>query len=90
MIEHFHEEVRHRIAGQAKAMVVTRSRLHAVRFKQAFNRYLEAQGYPYKAFVAFSGTVRDPDTGLEFTEAQMNGFPEAQTAETFKSGSRGP
>ena len=34
--------------------------------------------------MAFSGTVRDPDTSLEYTEAQMNGFPEAQTAEAFK------
>jgi type I restriction enzyme R subunit len=82
--DHFHEQVRERIGGQAKAMVVTRSRLHAVRFKQAFDRYLKQQGHPYKALVAFSGTVRDPDTSLEYTEAQMNGLPEAQTAQTFK------
>lgn len=84
MAEHFHDHVRHRIGGQAKAMVVTRSRLHAVRYKRAFDAYLKQQGYPYRALVAFSGTVRDPDTGLEFTEASMNGVAETQTAETFK------
>jgi type I restriction enzyme R subunit len=86
MVEHFHEHVRHRISGQAKAMVVTRSRLHAVRYKQAFDRYLREQGYPYQVLVAFSGQVRDPDTGFTFTEAGMNGFPETQTADTFKQG----
>lgn len=84
MVEHFHEQVRHRIGDRAKAMVVTRSRLHAVRFKQAFDRHLEQRGHPHKTLVAFSGTVMDPDTGLEFTEDRMNGFPETQTAETFK------
>ncbi|NNJ09164.1 type I restriction endonuclease subunit R [Chloroflexales bacterium ZM16-3] len=84
MVEHFHAQVRHRIGGQAKAMVVTRSRLHAVRYKQAFDRYLQERGYPYRALVAFSGAVRDPDTQLEFTETEMNGVPESQTAETFK------
>jgi len=34
--------------------------------------------------VAFSGTVHDPETGLDYTETNMNGFPESQTADTFK------
>jgi type I restriction enzyme, R subunit len=84
MVEHFHEKVRHRIDGLAKAMVVTRSRLHAVRFKRAFDRYLKEKGYPYRVLVAFSGTVHDPETGLDYTEANMNGLPETKTAETFK------
>jgi type I restriction enzyme R subunit len=84
MIEHFHENVAKRINGQAKAMVVTRSRLHAVRYHLAFDRHLQQKGYPYKALVAFSGTVKDPDSGAEFTEAGMNGFPDTQTAEEFK------
>src|SRR5207244_34765 len=37
----------------------------------------------WKALVAFSGTVRDPETTAEFTEAGMNGVSEAQTAKTF-------
>jgi len=84
VVEHFQSQVKDRIDGLAKAMVVTRSRLHAVRYKQMFDRVLKEHKLPYAALVAFSGTVRDPETGLEYTEAQMNGFPEAQTAETFK------
>ena len=65
-------------------MVVTRSRLHAVRYKQAFDKYLKEQGYPHKALVAFSGEVTDPDTGVTFTEAGMNGVADTKTAATFK------
>lgn len=82
MVEHFHAQVAHLIKGRAKAMVVTKSRLHAVRFKQAFDKYLDEQGLPYKVLVAFSGTVKDG--GLEFTETGMNGFSERNTAEEFK------
>jgi type I restriction enzyme R subunit len=84
IVDHLHEQVRERIGGKAKAMVVTRSRLHAVRYKLAFDKYLREKKYPYKVLVAFSGTVRDPDTGEEFTEVGMNGFPESQTAAMFK------
>jgi type I restriction enzyme, R subunit len=87
MVEHFWENVLHHIPdiqgnGQAKAMLVTRSRLHAVRYKQAFDEYLKKQGYSIKALVAFSGTVNHQE--LDYTEAQMNGFPDKQTAEQFK------
>ena len=81
MAEHFAGKVAHRISKRAKAMVVTRSRLHAVRFKRAFDRYLEENEYPYKALVAFSGTVKDG--GMEYTERSMNGFPDTQTAQRF-------
>lgn len=88
MVEHFHEQIQDRIGARAKAMLVTRSRLHAVRYKLAFDRYLKEAGYPYEALVAFSGTVHDPERGgLEFTESQMNGYPDTRTAEIFK-GSR--
>ncbi|HZP41209.1 MAG TPA: RNA-binding domain-containing protein [Candidatus Binatia bacterium] len=70
------------IGGKAKAMMVTRSRLHAVRYKLAVDRYLAERGYPFKALVAFSGTVQDG--GQAYTEVNMNGFPEAQTAKTFE------
>lgn len=73
MVEHFRQHTRHRIGGRAKAMVVTASRLHAVRYKQAFDRYTQARGCPeVRALVAFSGTVRE-DTGVEHTEASLNG-----------------
>ncbi|HSW29770.1 MAG TPA: type I restriction endonuclease [Longimicrobiales bacterium] len=81
MVEHFHDQVAHRIGGKAKAMIVTRSRLHAVRYKLALDAYIHEKGYPYKALVAFSGTVRDE--GKEYTEQGMNGVSEKQTARTF-------
>lgn len=84
MAEHFEGKVAPLIAGKAKAMVVTKSRLHAVRYKIAFDKYLKEKGYPHKALVAFSGTVRDVDTKLEYTEGQMNKVPENQTIEEFK------
>jgi type I restriction enzyme R subunit len=83
IVEHFAQNTAQRIGGKAKAMIVTRSRLHAVRYKHAMDRYLKAHGYPYKALVAFSGTVQD-FTGA-YTESEMNDrIPESQTAETFK------
>ena len=73
IIEHFRANVRHRIGGKAKAMVVTSSRLHAVRYKQAFESYIAQKGYTdIRPLVAFSGTVTDPDTGEDFTEPAMN------------------
>ena len=45
MVEHFRQKVRHKIGGKAKAMVVTSSRLHAVRYKQAFDTYIRENGY---------------------------------------------
>ena len=73
IIEHFREHVGRLMNGQAKAMVVTDSRLHAVRYKLAFEKYIQEKGYTDVApLVAFSGTVTDPDTGAEFTEPGMN------------------
>jgi len=81
-VEHFATKVQGEIGGKAKAMIVTRSRLHAVRFRLAVDKYLAARGYPFKALVAFSGTVQDG--GQSYTEAGMNGFSEAQTAQMFE------
>lgn len=73
MVEHFRRHVQHRIGGRAKAMVVASSRLNAVRYMQAFHRYIAANGYTdIRPLVAFSGTVKDPVTGEEFTEPGMN------------------
>lgn len=73
MVEHFRRSVRQRLGGKGKAMVVTSSRLHAVRYMQAFQRYIEENGYhDIRPLVAFSGTVRDPDTDQDFTEPGMN------------------
>jgi len=82
IIEHFRTHVAHKIDGQAKAMVVTASRLHAVRYKRALDKYVATHGYgDVTVFVAFSGTVADD--GIDVTEAKMNGFPDSQTAKQF-------
>lgn len=85
MVEHFQTVTRHKIGGRAKAMVVTDSRLKAVRYKQSFDRYIEQKQYPIKTLVAFSGTVQDdklPD--VEYTEATMNqGIREKELPEKF-------
>ncbi len=85
IVEHFRQHTASKIAGAAKAMVVTSSRLHAVRYKQALDRYIKERGYENLAvLVAFSGKVIDQ--GLPFTESGMNSFPESQTAERFGTG----
>ena len=79
IVEHFRLDVMHELGGRAKAMVVTGSRLSAVSYKKAFDRYIEDKGYHgIRALVAFSGTVEDPDVpGLPYTEVGMNdGLPE--------------
>ena len=44
IVEHFREHTRHKIGGRGKAMVVTSSRLHAVRYKQAIDAYIAREG----------------------------------------------
>ncbi|MFB3737478.1 MAG: RNA-binding domain-containing protein [Candidatus Velamenicoccus archaeovorus] len=84
VVEHVHRSTRRRIGGRAKAMVVCRSRLSAVRFKLAIDAYAREHGYgDLGTLVAFSGTVNDG--GIDRTEPNMNGFPESQTAERFAS-----
>lgn len=87
MVEHFHAVTRHKIGGRAKAMVVTGSRLEAVRYKQGFDRYIRDRGYPIKSLVAFSGVVQDdklPD--VSYTEEGMNdGLREKELPERFAS-----
>lgn len=91
MVEHFQAVTRHRIGEQAKAMVVTASRLAAVRYKQAFDAYIQVRGYDLKTLVAFSGEVADdavPD--VRYTEVGMNGglrereLPEAFAGSDFR------
>lgn len=74
IIEHFNEKVKHLLGGEAKAMVVTSSRLEAVRYKLAFEKYIQDKGYTnVNAMVAFSGEVNDPDLpDHPFTENNMN------------------
>lgn len=84
MIEHFREVTQKQIGGRAKAMVVTSSRLHAVRYLNEFKRYIKAHGYDdLDVLVAFSGEVIDD--GEPYTEEKMNGIKESQLKETFHS-----
>ena len=72
MIEHFASQTQNEIEGEARAMLVTKSRLHAVRFKRKFDEIMREMKLPYEALVAFSGSVRDEETGEEYTETSMN------------------
>lgn len=71
MVDHFVTKVMPKIDGRAKAMVVARSRIQAVKYKQAFDEYIREKSYPVKSLIAFSGTVRD-EMGIDYTEPQMN------------------
>ena len=74
MVEHFQNSSRHKIGGRAKAMVVTGSRLEAVRYKQALDKLIKEKGYSIKSLVAFSGTVVDDQIPEKtYTEPEMNG-----------------
>ncbi|MBL0691733.1 MAG: type I restriction endonuclease subunit R [SAR324 cluster bacterium] len=84
ILEHFVEHTSKKIAGKGRAMLVTRSRLHCVKYKLEFDRQMKVKGLGYKALVGFSGTVKDSDTQQEYTEHSMNGISEAQTATSFK------
>ncbi len=87
IVEHFRLHVMYELGGHAKAMVVTGSRLAAVRYKLAFDRYVADQGYVgIRSLVAFSGTVEDPDDpGSSYTEVAMNdGLAERELPEAFR------
>ncbi|MEA5536116.1 type I restriction endonuclease subunit R [Crocosphaera sp. XPORK-15E] len=87
IIEHFRNHTRHKIGGRAKAMVVTRSREHAVKYKLAFDKYIKEKGYSdIKSLVAFSGSITlDEFPDQPFTEANMNGIKTSEISEKFDS-----
>ncbi len=82
IIDHFRTEVAHRIGGRAKAMVVTRSREHALRLYQAMRKYLDKRAITDCApLVAFSGTLTLD--GIDYTEPKLNGISEAALPAAF-------
>ena len=85
IIEHFRSQVQHRIGGQAKAMLVTGSRLHAVRYFFEFQRYIKKMHYDLGILVAFSGTVKDKVSGeiKEYTESNLNKYPDRENVENL-------
>jgi len=72
MLDHFLNKTINEIQGRARAMVVTRSRLHAVKYYLAFRKEMRQRNLSFKPLVAFSGTVVDPDSGEEYTENSLN------------------
>lgn len=83
IVEHFRNTVMRELGGTAKAMVITASRQGAVKYKQAFEQYIQKKGYAMKALVAFSGKVKLPDDDHEYTEVGMNGFSEDKLTKEF-------
>ncbi len=78
IVEHFRNQTRHQIGGKAKAMLVTSSRLHAVRYLFEFRRYIKDQKYDdIDVLVAFSGEI--PLDGDTWTEEKINKTKDGET-----------
>lgn len=82
IVEHFRRHVQGMLDGQAKAMIVTQSREHALRYYFGIKKYIREQGYAdLKALVAFSGDLElDGET---YTEADLNDFSETELPGRF-------
>ncbi len=94
MLEHFRNITRHKIGGKAKAMIVTPSRLHAVRYVLEFKKQIAEKGYAdLDVLVAFSGEIEDK--GETYTEEKINktkdgkAIKENALPETFHTGDFG-
>jgi type I restriction enzyme R subunit len=85
MVEHFLAQVvaKRKIAGQARAMVVTSSIARCIEYFHAIRDALAARKSPYRAVVAFSG--EHEYKGMKVTEASLNGFPSSAIAEQVKT-----
>jgi type I restriction enzyme R subunit len=84
IVEHYRRVTRHKIGGRAKAMVVTRSRLHAVKYKLAIDDYIKRNNYTdLQTLVAFSGTVEDDS--ISYTEPGMNEISEGELPDKFST-----
>jgi type I restriction enzyme R subunit len=83
MLEHFipHVVNAKKLRGKGKGMVVTQNIVTAIRYYKAIKRVLKEQGNPFKVAIAFSG-IKEVD-GIEYSEAEMNGFAESETKDKF-------
>ena len=70
IVDHFTRKTAHKIKGQAKAMLVTHSRAHAVRYMQEISSIIREHNLNYGVLVAFSGTVTINEQ--KYTEESMN------------------
>jgi type I restriction enzyme R subunit len=85
IMDHFHDRVRSKLQGRAKAMVVTSSRDHAVRLYRKLVSYGDMRGYDgCGVLVAFSGELEvEGNPEDKVTEAVINGFSEAELPKKF-------
>jgi type I restriction enzyme R subunit len=84
MVEHFRQVAMKKIGGKAKAMVVTSSRKHALKFYLEFKEYIKEKGYVnIRPLVAFSGSVIDDLYPAGVTEVDLNKFGEKELPEKF-------
>ena len=86
IVETFRNVTKQKIKGKGKMMVVTSSRLAAVRYYHEIKNYLESNGYnDVEILAAFSGSIKDPDDkrDIEWTESKLNGVNESQTKQVF-------
>ncbi len=83
MLDHFIRQVfeKKKLKGKGKAMVVTQSIESAIRYYQALRKLLQERGNPFAILIAFSG--KKMLAGIEYTEAGMNGFSDADTKDKF-------
>lgn len=83
ILDHFIPKIvnQKKLKGKAKAMVVTQSIESAIRYYKALQSVLKDKGHPFKIVIAFSGT-KTVD-GIEYSEAEMNGFAEKDTRIKF-------
>lgn len=82
MVEHFRRHVLTELDGHAKAMIVTGSREHALRYYFGVRDYIKTNGYKdVKALVAFSGDLELD--GEMYSEAAVNGFSETELPKKF-------
>ena len=84
MVEHFHENVAHKMGGEARTMIICNGILRAIDYYYTFNDLLAKRNSPYKPIIAFSGTKEYK--GKQVTEADLNGFPSSAIEKTFRSG----
>ena len=85
ILEHFTDHTAKTIESKGRAMLITPSRLHCVRYKQEFDKQMQEMGLSYGCLVAFSSTVHDIDNGQDYTENGMNGLPPGVSiANSFK------
>ena len=84
MLDHFDAKIfrNHKLLGQAKAMVVTKDIECAITYYQALQDIAREKKLPYGILIAFSGSKTI--NGRDYTESDMNGFPESKTAEEFE------